>query len=137
MIVAENVTVYKCEHCGKKLFRKYAMANHEAKCNSNPINIPACYGCQFLEQIETTYEKMCNSFGEDYGVRFDSHSETVKTNGFRCVKLDKELYPPKVLIKGIIDKYPESFENKELMPNDCDHFKNMGIYGDWAFMDSK
>jgi uncharacterized radical SAM superfamily protein len=60
MKVTENVTVYQCEHCGKKLFRKHAMIKHEELCNNNHKNYKACMaGCAFLEKtqilrVETT-----------------------------------------------------------------------------------
>ena len=50
MKVKENVTVYSCEYCKKKLFRQHAMEAHEMMCNKNPDNYRPCYGCKYLEK---------------------------------------------------------------------------------------
>ena len=123
MKVRENITVYACDHCKKKMFVRKAMELHEKWCYMNPDNQKACSGCLHLEETEIEYEAICNSFGEDYGVIFDSHTETRKAKGFKCNQLNKILYPLKVEKKGLVQKFPETFENQEPMPRECEHQK--------------
>lgn len=111
MIVKENVNVYICEHCKRKMFRKHAMALHEPACFSNPENKRACSGCEHLQQIEILY----------YFDHFDGEHEA-KTKGFKCNKLDKIMYPYKVEKMGLNTMYPESFEDQIPMPKECEYF---------------
>lgn len=84
------------------------MVNHELTCYSTPKNKRACSGCIHLEEIETSY----------YRENRYNYSETeYKTKAFRCKKLDKILYPYKVEKLKLLEKYPESFEDQEPMPN--------------------
>lgn len=111
MKIKENVTLYICEHCKRKMQIKNAMINHEEHCSRNPKNISACSGCIFLKE-ETA---------DIYYQNFDGEShQTVMA--FKCEKLEKRLYPYKVVRKGLLEKYPESFEGQELMPNKCEHY---------------
>lgn len=43
MKVVENVTIYQCEHCGKKQYRKSDMSFHEKWCKKNPNNDHKCF----------------------------------------------------------------------------------------------
>lgn len=109
MIIKENITVYICQHCKKRYFKKHACEKHETLCYSNPENFRACTGCEHLQEIDAEY----------WMDTFDG-GRAVKTKGFRCTKLEKELYPFKVERKGLVEKYPESFEGVEPMPKRCD-----------------
>lgn len=51
MNVKENVTVYQCDFCKKKLFRKHSMYLHEKRCWNNPENNRACLNCTNLEKV--------------------------------------------------------------------------------------
>ncbi len=115
MKVLENTTLYKCNFCSKYLIRKHAMEAHEFGCYMNPKNQAACSGCVFLKEgnTEVFYE-----YNDSEGYR--EIGKTVKT--FSCKKLDKKLYPFKVVKKGLLEKYPESFEGQEQMPNSCNHW---------------
>lgn len=110
MIVKENITVYICQHCKKRMFRKHAMELHELSCYSNPENFRACSACINLQEIPASY----------WVDGWDGGRE-VKTKGFRCTKLDKILFPYKVEKMGLNTTYPESFEGQEPMPNICEH----------------
>lgn len=103
-------TVFQCDFCDKRLFRKNAMVSHEFVCSQNPINKDACLNCSFCQEIEK--EIYYDSY---YGER----SRTVKS--FKCTKLDKVMYPHKA--KMIEAKYPESFEDETVMPNECEYFE--------------
>lgn len=124
MIVKDNVQVFICEHCGKKLFRKHAMEKHEIVCSYNPKNIPACSGCIFLKetQVSVFYES---------NTEFGYHETEVNTKGFHCDKKNIGLYPFKVVKKGLLQKYPETFYGQHQMPEKCDDHKNTSfIYGE-------
>lgn len=112
MKIKKGVTVYRCDYCKKKMFRKGAMERHERLCDSNPENSKACSGCSFLQ--ETTVEVYSGT--DPYG---DERTRDVKA--FRCTKLDKMLYPLKVEQKGLVEKYPDTFEDQEPMPKECEH----------------
>lgn len=118
MIIKENVTVYKCGFCKKKkMFVKQAMERHEAKCSYNPDNNVACSGCSFLEEIEVEY----TVFGHN---GYYETEDVKKAKGFKCTKLDKILYPPKVFHSGLLERYPETFEGQERMPTQCEFYKD-------------
>lgn len=86
------------------------MINHELNCSCNPINKDACLGCCHCQEVEK--EIYFDTYtGED--------SRTVKS--FKCIKLDKTMYPHKA--QRIEERYPESFEDEIVMPNECEHFE--------------
>ncbi len=106
----ETREIYKCDHC-KKLYQvKRACAKHEDNCTRNPKNIAACSGCVFIEQRPTEYW-YDTGYGEFSG----------KSIKFHCKKLDKDLYPHKVVRTGLLERYPENFEDQEQMPTTCEH----------------
>jgi hypothetical protein len=117
MIIKENVTVYQCEHCKKKMFRKHAMERHIDFCTYNPKNFTACSGCAHLDEIKIEY-----SVDHYFYVEVQR-----KSNGFRCKKLDKTLYPLKAKRLGLPEKYPETFEDQELMPRECEFAEYHGL----------
>lgn len=115
MKVEENVTVYQCEHCKKKMFRKHAMELHEKWCPKNPDNFKACNYCRHLEQTDVTI----------YWDGYDGPHESIR-KGFRCTKLDKLLFPLSVERRGLNLKYDAHFEDQEPMPKTCE-YSNDGI----------
>lgn len=117
-----NVTLYICDHCKKKLLRKWAMEKHEKYCGANPENRRACEGCQHLE--ETTVEVIYEGIYQD---------RIVKSKAFRCKALEKMLYPLKVEQRGLLEKYPETFEDQEPMPRTCEHGPVNPSYDDCQF----
>lgn len=119
MIIKESVTVYQCEFCKKKLFVKQAMVKHEQWCYQNPDNKRACMNCSYLEG----YKEEMIIGSNDYA---DIKREFTK---FRCNKLDKVLYHFTVEKKGLLDKFPETFEDEEPMPKVCEHQKTGYISG--------
>lgn len=121
MKIKNNVTLYICEHCNKKMQIKNAMIKHEFNCPSNPKNMSACSGCIHMAEGETN---VYYSFGPD----IPETSRKCKT--FHCKKLNKDLYPFKVVRKGLLEKYPESFEGMEQMPNKCEHMTSNIIFND-------
>ena len=109
MEIIENKPIYKCNHCGKYLIRKYAMIKHEVQCSKNHINYPNCVGCSFLEEKKEYIE-------------FNPHSG-MWSRSFYCNKKQIGLYPNKVIYKGLLEKYPKQFENCINMPIKCNDFE--------------
>lgn len=118
MKITGGVTVYTCDHCKKKYFVRSACEKHEDFCDSNPKNLKACMGCIFLEETKVEYSiDTCGGYGPD----------TRKSNGFRCSQKNQLLYPLKVERLGLPDKYPETFEEQEPMPKECNLRKEYEI----------
>jgi len=116
MTIKENVTLYKCDFCKRKMQVKGAMERHEPLCYMNPKNQSICQGCNHLEEIEVEYTAFYpNRYGESEVER--------TTKGFRCVKLDKLMYHHGAVVKGLVEKYPETFEGREPMPITCEHYQ--------------
>lgn len=115
MIVKQNVTVYQCEFCKKKMFREHAMKNHEKWCTHNPINFTACSGCDHLEV--NTFE-----WSNEHGAY--STDDLITSNCFRCKAKNVEMYPLKALKKELPTRYPHDFENKVLMLSKCELYKD-------------
>lgn len=111
MKVKENITLYVCEFCNKKLERKHAMEKHEKWCSKNPANETACSMCQFLKEEPTTIDVG----SEDYPI-------VIRCASFLCTKMNIGVYPHKVVRKGHLEKYPEQYDGQILMPKDCEHF---------------
>lgn len=111
MKVKENVTLYICDYCEKVLRMKPAMVRHETHCTKNPKNVSACAGCVFMQEGTTEIE---------YQNPMYEYNRTCAT--FHCKKLNKNLYPYKVVRKGLLEKYPETFDGMEQMPNKCEHW---------------
>lgn len=109
----ETKKVYHCDFCKKILFLKHAMAKHETMCNNNPKNWDACINCANCQEVEVKY------YVDGYYSSGEGQERTVQ--GFKCTKLDKDLYPFKAFKKNLPEKWPETFEGKEQMPNKCDH----------------
>ncbi len=116
MKTIENATIYKCDFCPKYLMKKYALVKHEDLCEMNPKNHAACSGCEFMK--ETTVDVILYNHDYDYPEPYTS-----KSKAFECTKLKKMLYPMKVVRKGLVKKYPETFKDQEPMPSKCDLFQ--------------
>lgn len=94
------------------------MEHHEKWCPSNPDNCKACSNCIHLE--ETTVEIYRNGEGE--------YSPAI-SKAFKCKVLDKLLYPLKVEMRGLQNKY-ETFDDQEPMPKVCEH---QNLTPQWEF----
>lgn len=110
---AKDVTVYICDHCKKKLFRKHAMINHELICDKNPINNKACFGCIHLQTEEVEYSRGCS---------YDGDIDWATAGCFKCTKFNKLMYSWSAEKKNLPEKYPETFEDQKRMPNKCRSF---------------
>ncbi len=120
MKTIENVTLYKCDFCKKELKRKHAMENHEKQCNSNPINFRKCtQGCVHLEteRIEVDYETYYDyENGEQQYVKEEK-------DVFKCTKFDKLMFPYSIEKKDLPNRFPNTYENQEPMPKECEGFE--------------
>lgn len=107
MIVIQNVTLYKCEYCGKKQHRAHTMRRHEKWCHRNPANRHACFGCVFLEVHTTEIYENGSGFPPKQG------------KAFYCNTLGDDLFTYKAEKMGLTGKYPEDFADKIRMPLVC------------------
>lgn len=107
MKILNGQTIYRCDFCAKVLRRHKSMEKHEQRCSKNPGNNIACIGCVYLRTVKNP-------------VINDKNLVIAYTKGFRCEKKDVIMYPPIVIHKGLLEKYPKHFVGHELMPLDCD-----------------
>lgn len=101
-------TIYTCDHCNRKMFVKHAAVKHEVACTKNPDNWSACSGCEHLKEIKKQVPD------ERY---LDGEREM---NGFYCEAKKIEMYPKKCEHKGLLKKYPDSFNGLTVMPKECE-----------------
>lgn len=106
---AKDVTIYICDLCNKKYFRKHAAVSHEERCTKNPDNFRPCFTCQFLQK-----EKIDLSEGP---IRFVASL-------MHCKKKAVFLHPPSVEKKG--NKIDLGGENYP-MPRNCNLYKSSKI----------
>lgn len=106
-------TVYSCDHCKKKYFKKHSCEHHEKFCASNPETFPKCNGCIHFE--ERNKDVWYDSYNGGYERRFKS---------FFCKKRDCGMYPLKALAKDLPNRFPETFEGEILLPHECEFFED-------------
>ena len=94
------------------------MVKHELYCNYNPNNFRACLGCEHLEEVRISYH-----VESDY-----EYMAERKSTGFKCKKHEQLYYPFKVEKKGLVDKYPDTFEGQKPMPKECSDFKSFDFF---------
>lgn len=107
MLVIENTTIYKCEHCNKKQFRKGDMTRHEKYCKKNPANMHKCF--QFCIHLAKSREPI-EGTGD-----YEEYSKTRCT--FTCKATNKKLY------SFIAERRNIVMEGEERMPLECPLFK--------------
>lgn len=120
MEVKENRTTYHCDFCKKYLFNRRAMEKHEAICINNPINIRACLRCGGCEYL--TMDTIEVSFERGYVVDEGYISDLQEKNVFKCDKLNKLMFPYSIERKNLHMKYPDTYQDQEPMPKECEHF---------------
>jgi hypothetical protein len=113
MKIKQNVTLYQCEFCKKSLQIKHAMEFHEKWCTKNPVNFRACFECP---------NKMDASVDVYRGMPYDPEAST-SARTFQCSVTHQLMYAPKAEKKGLIEKYPDTFEDQVRMPEvgKCEH----------------
>ena len=112
----KQTIVYSCDHCKKKYFKKHAALYHEKYCPAAPENQKACSMCKFIEPAEI-----------EIPIEAEYYSGKRMASGYRCTKLNKLLYPIKVEFKKLPQRFPETFENQEPMPHECEHMQIEGL----------
>ena len=97
-------TIYKCEHCGKMMFRKGSMSLHERMCNKNPNNRHKCFQyCKYLygERTDGKYyftckKEECGMFGQDmHSYKLERNyigKERIEDEKLRRMPLECEYY---------------------------------------------
>ena len=115
MKTTENVTIYGCDFCKKKLLVSHAMQKHEVVCDKNPANSKACFnGCAHLGKkeifvpIERGYER---------------DADDVKVAVFHCEKYDRLMYPYNIERRKLPERYPDTYDEQNPMPHNCDGFE--------------
>lgn len=120
MKTKENVTLYECDFCKKKMQRKHSMENHEIRCAKNPANVPKCYDCENCEKVPIRYERNGGDILE-------------KGSAFVCnVQKDFFMFPPSIGFRGgppYSEYHGEEIEQNP-MPMECDKFKSF-IHNDF------
>jgi len=111
MKITENITLYQCDFCKKKLFLKHAMVKHEDLCLSNPKNFKDCMECTHLEKTQTEVHWIDGN--PDYA------GNTKQVDVFRCNKLDKLMFPFSIERRKLHEKY-ETYSEQEPMPSKCE-----------------
>lgn len=107
MKIKENVTLYFCEHCGRRYVLKHACEKHENVCTRNPENIPICYRCEYFDVKQCIFESGYDYVGHKYRSMY-------------CNKLEEEMRPITSFKKGnsILGQTPPDM----VTPKNCDHF---------------
>ena len=121
MIEIKNVTIYKCEFCGKIYQRKKYAIKHPKKCRKNPDNKHTCLEyCKYLCKKEIEFTQFDHE-GFDYQTKRDA---------LYCEKIKKCVYP--FWIKGydscdIYDaKNQIDLDNEQMPFVKCEHY-NCGL----------
>lgn len=111
-----NQTRYRCDFCGKEYYKVDACERHEHRCGSNPKNFTSCgQQCVFLREVEKHVET-------DY-MSYDGSPSTIKKRGFYCLKKQIRMYPVIAERRGLVNKYPENFEDEIIMQKDCEDYE--------------
>lgn len=108
-----TMTVYICDYCRKKYFRKAAALRHENFCYHNPENIRPCLSCVHLKKKDAVVYTGYDDIGGE-PVSFTASL-------FHCNALNKFLHPPQVAKKGNYFEIVEALNNQ--MPTSCGSYE--------------
>ncbi len=93
------------------------MEKQESHCLANPENQNARIGCSQCQSVKIDLE-------------FKDDSRT--SNGFFCHYYGVHVYPKIVEAKGLLEKYPETFEDQIPMPKTCEFRTSISLlFGDF------
>ena len=108
-----NITLYACDHCGKKYQRKHHCAHHEQyMCRKNPNNQHACFcgaDCDHLKREKET----------EYLYHYNGSEAEMNYTTFRCAKTDEEMYTYRMHERRALYQ----FVSGKRMPIKCKHFE--------------
>lgn len=104
-----EMTIYKCEHCGKIYQRKFYCLKHEETCRKNPANQRPCFDCECLEMKTIEYGDYDPQNG-DYPYKGDA---------LYCNKKKHFVYPP--YVKNPYDGEDDIGEANTPMPRECEY----------------
>ncbi len=121
MKIKENITLYICDHCGKKYLRKHACIAHEQKCTSNPDNFIACMGCDHVEKRQMIFSQDVMYLGPNMGVCYDNEERALQA--FWCKKKEHWIYPATKVNNPIQSEDIEGEIDNEPMPKECEDIR--------------
>ena len=113
-MIIEIKTIYKCEFCKKKYFRKYACISHEDFCFHNPVNDRPCFHCRHLCKMEKTI----------YFDNPDGSESESKYSFLYCEAKREFIHSPQTELKG--NAYDLGDDSNYPMPKQCNIFDNEG-----------
>ena len=111
MKVLKNITLYKCDYCGKEYKREKNCIKHEDRCSSNPVNDRACFYCESIEKTKVN-------------IYIDEYETTEKRETLYCKEVKTFLYPPSVEHKGnayLQEDIGDGDVENNPMPTKCKH----------------
>ena len=89
MKTIENVTLYACDHCGKKYQRQHACQNHEQWCSKNSNNKHQCFNCVHLSKEQEWGNQSPDDTEPRGKVHFYCDSEQCSSNLLYSFKAEK------------------------------------------------
>lgn len=116
MIVIENKTLYKCEHCRKKYEVKSACEKHERICSKNPAYLKPCHSCTNCKKVKTYVP---SGYSDFYGNESEREVDILF-----CDKISTYVHSPKVAAKGNAF-VPGDFSNV-VFPDTCEFYTSNG-----------
>jgi hypothetical protein len=121
MKIKENVTLYICDHCGKKYQVKNAAIIHEQFCFRNPVNTHKCFEhCDHLIKGKEIFAFDDHPMGGEF---------SVSRTSFQCGISGKYMYSFIAEKRNIVPVYNDVEESREYerMPLQCDDYKVYGL----------
>jgi len=106
MKIIKNVTIYKCDHCGKTYQKKFYCMKHEEMCRQNPANHRPCFDCKYLEMKKIEYGEI-DPNDEEFG----------RADALYCNKRKHFVYPPCVKKPYLEEEDPDA---NWPMPKECE-----------------
>lgn len=108
-MITQETTIYKCEHCGKKQFRKCDMSRHEKWCKKKPENKHKCF--QFCVYLKKDTEEI-----EGTGNIWEERGNVTRCT-FTCEKTMQRMYSFIAERRGI-----PMHDGEVRMPTECDMY---------------
>lgn len=111
----EQLTVFICEHCNRKMFGKGAMSRHEKYCKENPNNKHKCF--EFCKHLKMEKNYTHDEWGNNYG-----------GIEFTCMKTGDEMYSYK--FEKNTSKPVGILDTLKRMPLECDLYEDINTHVD-------
>lgn len=115
--MSTNEKVYKCWHCEFTTIHSSLWTIHQVSCKDSGNYYDACIGCKHCERVDKEVIKPYK--------QKDKEPRIIKSNGFKCNKLELSMYPRAVIRRGYINSMPSgTFDGEVLMPSACEHYED-------------